>query len=580
MKSPTSFTLFAAAATLAVTSATEFFTGDGTAYTLGDTTSGNCNMMSSLGFATTDYAALNNEQWDGLQNCGRCAEVTCADSRCTDKTKSVVVQILDRCPECKHGDLDLSPSVFKTLTGSDPSRYTIKWKFVDCPVTGNVNYCLKGGSNNFWTAIQPTNVATGIKSLQINGKATTMLDGAYYYLLDGSGKASTDLSKVTVSLMDVNGVSMKDTVSLSAGSCTKGTKQFPSSGRSKSGLPATNTTKPTPAPTTVAPEVVLTPAPIAQTSSPTVTPKTPASTPTVTTAQPSEEQQTSAPVATTPMPVTPTETDAPVTDAPVTQIDTPVTEAPATDAPVTQIDTPATEAPATDAPVTQIDTPVTDAPVTDAPVTQTDTPTETEAASATGPISEDSSWVDVLDCDQKPGQNTQQSAANGDGASNIGDETQQQSSVGGENSADSPDSPATVAPVMSSSASQPSAEEGSDAENPAQQSSYGGDIEYSTSAPTVPTAPITSSSASEESGSTSVGGEAETPSQDANSVGADNSQSFEQNSSPASYDGATDAPVTQESGSDDTLHGSDVAGSADQDDSVTEAPASGKDCPM
>ncbi|EGZ29132.1 hypothetical protein PHYSODRAFT_437144, partial [Phytophthora sojae] len=226
MKSPTSFTLFTAAVTLAVANA-EYFTGDGTAYTLADTTNGNCNMMSSLGFATTDYAALNNDQWSGLQNCGRCAEVSCDDDRCADKTKSVVVQILDRCPECKHGDLDLSPSVFKTLTGSDPSRYTIKWKFVDCPVTGNVNYCLKGGSNNFWTAIQPTNVATGIKSLQINGKATKMLDGAYYYLLDGSGKASTDLSKVTVSMTDINGVAMKDTVNLSAGSCTKGTKQFP-----------------------------------------------------------------------------------------------------------------------------------------------------------------------------------------------------------------------------------------------------------------------------------------------------------------------------------------------------------------
>ncbi|KAJ8575034.1 hypothetical protein ON010_g4180 [Phytophthora cinnamomi] len=257
MKSPTSLALFAAAATLAVTSAeygtsSEYFTGDGTSYTLSDTTNGNCNMMSSLSFATTDYAALNNEQWDGLQNCGRCAEVTCDDKRCTDTTTPVVVQILDRCPECKHGDLDLSPSVFKTLTGSDPSRYTIKWKFVDCPVTGNVNYCLKGGSNNFWTAIQPTNVATGIKSLQINGKATKMLDGAYYYLLDGAGKSSTDLSKVTVSLMDINGASMKDTLNLSAGKCTKGTEQFASTSSSPSttSVPATNTSAPTSRPTT------------------------------------------------------------------------------------------------------------------------------------------------------------------------------------------------------------------------------------------------------------------------------------------------------------------------------------------
>ncbi|KAF1781455.1 RlpA-like double-psi beta-barrel domain [Phytophthora cactorum] len=114
------FSLIVTAATLAVTNADEYFTGDATAYTLGQTSAGNCNMMSALDFATTDYAALNNEQWDGLQNCGRCAEVSCADDRCADQSTSVVVQILDRCPECKQGDLDLSPSVFKTLTGSHP----------------------------------------------------------------------------------------------------------------------------------------------------------------------------------------------------------------------------------------------------------------------------------------------------------------------------------------------------------------------------------------------------------------------------------------------------------------------------
>eukprot|EP00644_Phytophthora_capsici_P003485 jgi/Phyca11/116881/e_gw1.31.389.1 len=221
------FALLATATTFAIADASEYFTGDGTAYTLGDTSSGNCNMMSALNFATTDYAALNNDQWSGLQNCGRCAEVSCDDDRCADKTKSVVVQLLDRCPECKHGDLDLSPSVFKTLTGSHPSRYTIKWKFVDCPVAGNVNYCLKGGSNNYWTAIQPTNVATGVTSLKINGKATKMLDGAYYYLLYGAGTSQTDLSSVSVSLTDINGLSITDKVSLSAGSCTKGARQFP-----------------------------------------------------------------------------------------------------------------------------------------------------------------------------------------------------------------------------------------------------------------------------------------------------------------------------------------------------------------
>ncbi|RLN55416.1 hypothetical protein BBJ29_002661 [Phytophthora kernoviae] len=184
--------MLAAAATLALINADEYFTGDGTTYTLGDTSAGNCNYMKALGFASNNYAALNDKQWNGLKNCGRCAE---------------------------YGDLDLSPTVFSSLTGSSPSRYKVKWKFVDCPVQGNVNYCLKGDSNNYWTAIQPTNVPTGVTDLQINGKSTKMLDGAYYYLLDGSGQQIADLSSVTVSLTDLSGNSVKDTMSLSSGSC-------------------------------------------------------------------------------------------------------------------------------------------------------------------------------------------------------------------------------------------------------------------------------------------------------------------------------------------------------------------------
>ncbi|KAG3180420.1 hypothetical protein PC128_g15583 [Phytophthora cactorum] len=282
------FSLIVTAATLAVTNADEYFTGDATAYTLGQTSAGNCNMMSALDFATTDYAALNNEQWDGLQNCGRCAEVSCADDRCADQSTSVVVQILDRCPECKQGDLDLSPSVFKTLTGSHPSRYTIKWKFVDCPVSGNVNYCLKGGSNNYWMGVQPTNCATGVKSLKINGQDTTMLGSAYYYLLDGASQVQTDLTSLTISLTDVNGNSIEDTVSLTADSCTEGANQFPSGGSTSQSSPTQQSppTTTSPKPTTATPTTTPPTQPPTQTQTPTPTP-TPTQTPAPTTQTPS-----------------------------------------------------------------------------------------------------------------------------------------------------------------------------------------------------------------------------------------------------------------------------------------------------
>ncbi|KAG1705411.1 hypothetical protein DVH05_004340 [Phytophthora capsici] len=130
-----------------------YFTGDATSYTLGQVSAGNCNFMYDPGVGD-NYAALSSEQWDSTLNCGRCAEVSCADSRCSDTTSTQIVYFVDRCPECKEGDLDLSPTVFKTLTGSDPSRYSIKWKFVDCPVSGNIQYCTKSGSSSSWLALK------------------------------------------------------------------------------------------------------------------------------------------------------------------------------------------------------------------------------------------------------------------------------------------------------------------------------------------------------------------------------------------------------------------------------------------
>lgn len=39
--------------------------------------------------------------------------VRCVDSRCSVQNKDVVVQIVDKCPECKHGDLDFSFPAYK-----------------------------------------------------------------------------------------------------------------------------------------------------------------------------------------------------------------------------------------------------------------------------------------------------------------------------------------------------------------------------------------------------------------------------------------------------------------------------------
>ncbi len=111
-------------------------------------------------------AALNAPQYDADVggSCGACAEVTGAKG-------TIVVRIVDRCPVCAHGDMDLSEEAFPKI--DDPStaiiiiilltlwidrgRVPVSWKFVPCPdafVPGNVDYLFQAGSTVDWFAFQ------------------------------------------------------------------------------------------------------------------------------------------------------------------------------------------------------------------------------------------------------------------------------------------------------------------------------------------------------------------------------------------------------------------------------------------
>ncbi|KAJ2651580.1 hypothetical protein GGH99_007646 [Coemansia sp. RSA 1285] len=104
----------------------ETFSGDGTYYTPGLGSCGETNSDSDM------VAAINAPQYGASSGdpnsasvCGKCALVK------GDKGQ-VKVKIVDKCPPCKHGDLDLSTAAFKQIGNTDDGRIPITWSFVDC----------------------------------------------------------------------------------------------------------------------------------------------------------------------------------------------------------------------------------------------------------------------------------------------------------------------------------------------------------------------------------------------------------------------------------------------------------------
>lgn len=98
----------------------EDFSGEATYYDADGT--GACGFGKSNDFLV---AALNKSQYSKAQ-CGKCALVK-------GPKGSVTIKIVDLCPGCKNGDLDLSETAFEKVADLSDGRVDITWHFSACP---------------------------------------------------------------------------------------------------------------------------------------------------------------------------------------------------------------------------------------------------------------------------------------------------------------------------------------------------------------------------------------------------------------------------------------------------------------
>jgi expansin (peptidoglycan-binding protein) len=124
------------------------------------TGAGNCSFDPSPGDLLV--AALNAPDYAHAAWCGACLAVT-------GPLGEVIVRIVDQCPGCKHGDLDLSREAFARIAALSAGRVAITWHEVACPVTGPIGYQLKAGSNADWVAFQIRNHRYAIEGLEARG---------------------------------------------------------------------------------------------------------------------------------------------------------------------------------------------------------------------------------------------------------------------------------------------------------------------------------------------------------------------------------------------------------------------------
>jgi expansin (peptidoglycan-binding protein) len=127
-------------------------------------------------------AAMNAPDYAGSAACGSCARVSGPGGEIT-------VRIVDLCPECPEGNLDLSPGAFELIAPLEQGRVPITWRYVACDVSGPLDYRFKDGSNQWWTGVQVRNHRHAIARFEIekDGVFTAVPREDYNYFVAESG---------------------------------------------------------------------------------------------------------------------------------------------------------------------------------------------------------------------------------------------------------------------------------------------------------------------------------------------------------------------------------------------------------
>jgi len=95
-------------------------------------------------------AAMNAEEYNHAAYCGAYVQVN-------GRKGTITVRIVDLCPECLAGHLDLSLQAFALIDDVPLGRVPITWRVVSPAISGPIAYHFKDGSNQWWSAVQIRN---------------------------------------------------------------------------------------------------------------------------------------------------------------------------------------------------------------------------------------------------------------------------------------------------------------------------------------------------------------------------------------------------------------------------------------
>lgn len=166
-------------------------------------------------------AAMNAEEYNHAAYCGAYVQVT-------GRKGTITVRIVDLCPECLAGHLDLSLQAFALIDDVPLGRVPITWRVISPIIAGPIAYHFKDGSNQWWTAVQIRNHRNPIAKLEYwNGSAwiNVLREDWNYFVQTNPGMG---VGPYTFRVTDMYGNTLTDNgIPFAPNTTVNGAGQFP-----------------------------------------------------------------------------------------------------------------------------------------------------------------------------------------------------------------------------------------------------------------------------------------------------------------------------------------------------------------
>ncbi|GAA0270972.1 expansin EXLX1 family cellulose-binding protein [Cryptosporangium japonicum] len=225
----TGVTQFAGAACAAVPPAGVERSGEATFF---DGGVGNCSYPSLP--ADDLYVALGPAEYSNAGACGGYLDVT-------GPSGSVRVKVVDQCPECAEGHIDLSREAFEQIADPEAGVVPITYSAVANPAVGKLSVRVKEGSSQFFLSILIDNHGNPLTNVEVDGTELDRTTDNHWVAESGLGDGPfsvkvTDNAGRTATIPNVTlspGSVQQSTVALGGGNAVSAPTTKPAAPTSK-----------------------------------------------------------------------------------------------------------------------------------------------------------------------------------------------------------------------------------------------------------------------------------------------------------------------------------------------------------